>query len=266
MTYHRRSLPNSISRFSYYLRTGRILPEPKILDAGVDALVETKFNPYHDPRNGQFTFAPGGPKSLSHVVTSYGQRSGRQRATSLSSEFIIQSDGGELANEIVVIGRRQNDEPSYSLKSPTIRISGSIKRQVEQVAVEFMRHTGKKMVVTSGTRSAREQAAAMYDKFGAGASGSDYSNRRALREIKAAYVTGRMAGQDRHGTILAMEQVIERQIKNGVYISRHLIARAIDIRVNGLAAGERQALHDAVRKAGGKVHPEGRPPHLHVQF
>lgn len=44
--------------FAHYLRTGR-RPE-----------LELKFNPYHDPRNGQFTFAPGGPRSLSYVVVS----------------------------------------------------------------------------------------------------------------------------------------------------------------------------------------------------
>ena len=37
--------------FSIYLRTGqRVAVGP----------IELKFNPYHDPRNGQFTFAPGG--------------------------------------------------------------------------------------------------------------------------------------------------------------------------------------------------------------
>jgi len=35
--------------------------------------LETKFNPYHDPENGRFTFAPGGPKSLRSVVTSWGK-------------------------------------------------------------------------------------------------------------------------------------------------------------------------------------------------
>lgn len=34
--------------FVHYLRTGRRL------------VLEQKFNPYHDPKNGQFTFAPGG--------------------------------------------------------------------------------------------------------------------------------------------------------------------------------------------------------------
>lgn len=41
--------------FGHWLRTGR-------LPSGDVALrIELKFNPYHDPRNGQFTFGPGGP-------------------------------------------------------------------------------------------------------------------------------------------------------------------------------------------------------------
>lgn len=43
------------SAFSYWLRTGR-LPVVRTADGR-----ELKFNPYHDPRNGRFTFAPGGP-------------------------------------------------------------------------------------------------------------------------------------------------------------------------------------------------------------
>lgn len=41
--------------WSLWLRTGRWLPEQI-----ADPRLEVKFNPYHDPRNGQFTFAPGG--------------------------------------------------------------------------------------------------------------------------------------------------------------------------------------------------------------
>jgi hypothetical protein len=45
--------------FEHYLRTGqRIEPDA----------VERKFNPYHDPRNGRFTFAPGGPRSVANAV------------------------------------------------------------------------------------------------------------------------------------------------------------------------------------------------------
>jgi hypothetical protein len=53
--------------FEHYLRTGRILSSV--------APLERKFNPYHDPRNGQFTFAPGGPRSVANVIISRQKRS-----------------------------------------------------------------------------------------------------------------------------------------------------------------------------------------------
>lgn len=55
--------------FVYYLRTGRRLP----LSAfdSKPSKPEAKFNPYHDPRNGRFTFAPGGSRSLRHIITSH---------------------------------------------------------------------------------------------------------------------------------------------------------------------------------------------------
>lgn len=48
--------------FELFLRTGRRLARP--------AASELKFNPYHDPRNGQFTFAPGGPRSIADPIFS----------------------------------------------------------------------------------------------------------------------------------------------------------------------------------------------------
>jgi len=50
--------------FSHWLRTGQLL-RPRAADGR-----ELKFNPDHDPDNGRFTFAPGGPRSLASVVVS----------------------------------------------------------------------------------------------------------------------------------------------------------------------------------------------------
>lgn len=60
--------------FSHWMRTG-IWPGDPDADG-----IEHKFNPYHDPRNGQFTFAPGGPRSLSRVIVSHGRGKGRQQS------------------------------------------------------------------------------------------------------------------------------------------------------------------------------------------
>ncbi|WP_221792509.1 LysM peptidoglycan-binding domain-containing protein [Aquisediminimonas sediminicola] len=56
--------------FSHYLRTGQRLPEEWFLDAQE---VELKFNPYHDPRNGQFTSAPGGTRTGPQPVPGHSQ-------------------------------------------------------------------------------------------------------------------------------------------------------------------------------------------------
>lgn len=66
-----RSAGTRQSAFSYYLRTGRRF---HIKEA---ASAEFKFNPYHDPRNGRFTFAPGGPQSLRDVIISRRQAGDR---------------------------------------------------------------------------------------------------------------------------------------------------------------------------------------------
>jgi hypothetical protein len=44
--------------FEFYLRTGR-----RSHPSDAPPRLERKFNPYHDPENGQFTFAPGGSRS-----------------------------------------------------------------------------------------------------------------------------------------------------------------------------------------------------------
>ena len=48
-----------------WLRTGR-LPTVRLADG-----TELKFNPYHDPRNGQFTFAPGGAAGDGGILVRY---------------------------------------------------------------------------------------------------------------------------------------------------------------------------------------------------
>ncbi|WP_373690550.1 LysM peptidoglycan-binding domain-containing protein [Sphingobium sp. DEHP117] len=55
--------------FSHYLRTGQRLSDESFIE---DQDVELKFNPYHDPRNGQFTFAPGGARTGSTPRSGHG--------------------------------------------------------------------------------------------------------------------------------------------------------------------------------------------------
>jgi LysM repeat protein len=56
--------------FTHYLRTGQCLPDEYFVE---EQDVELKFNPYHDPRNGQFTFAPGGARTSPRHTQGHGR-------------------------------------------------------------------------------------------------------------------------------------------------------------------------------------------------
>jgi hypothetical protein len=65
--------------FDYWLRTGRRLIFES--EAGSD---EHKFNPYHDPENGRFTFAPGGSRQASDSYNAFRHSNGPSRARASS--------------------------------------------------------------------------------------------------------------------------------------------------------------------------------------
>lgn len=284
MTNIRRIRLTERERFAFYLRTGRILPEVKEEAEETEAAMrlETKFNPYHDPMNGRFTFAPGGagsgrhsspsrrpvprPHQTRHTQTIIGHQITvpMPRAKPLDTIPTERHRDGSISTPI--FDHRSEPERSYRLRTDAIVIHPAIADKVEAAGAEFRRETGKTMVVNSGTRSAMGQAKAMYDKFSAGVSGTDYKNQAALKEIKDVYVAGREAGQSESQIVADMGKIISKQIDGGIYISRHLTNGAIDIKINDLAPSERKALKDAVRRAGGTIHSESKPPHLHVQF
>ena len=60
-----------VPAFDHYLRTGEWLSEPEWLSRE-----ELKFNPYHDPDDGRFTFAPGGPKGQQNLGNGSGASAG----------------------------------------------------------------------------------------------------------------------------------------------------------------------------------------------
>jgi len=83
--------------FEHYIRTGQRLPI-----AVSSNELEQKFNPYHDPRNGRFTFAPGGPHSLGPVVISnrHGLHRGTQLGTAKLPELTSSTSAGEATDAV----------------------------------------------------------------------------------------------------------------------------------------------------------------------
>lgn len=64
---------NELRRIAYnhYLRTGRVPLEIKsALGEDISGGYWVKFNPYHDPDNGRFTFAPGHPNAIGNPMVS----------------------------------------------------------------------------------------------------------------------------------------------------------------------------------------------------
>ena len=113
---------------------------------------------------------------------------------------------------------------------------------------------GFSIVVTSGTRSYEEQAAAMAEDVAAGKDlykvYTNKSQKKLLDELMAAYEDDWPA-------------IIERYTLAGVVLSWHLSGRAVDIRTRDLTKEQVQALIDAARDLGADPLDEG--DHLHVE-
>ncbi len=191
--------------------------------------VEHKFNHNHD-RLGRFTFSEGG-----------------------------ESGGGSA-------GASSNGQHPRHYKTQTshLVIPPKLHDRIDAIGRDFQKSTGKTMVVSSGTRSAERQADAMYWKFHGGASGSDYTNREALKEIRDAYDLNNR--KPRTEVIAAMANVIQRQKDNNVYVSKHMIDGAFDISPKYINHQDMEKLILIARRHGAKATYEPQPKHVHIQF
>ena len=149
---------------------------------------------------------------------------------------------------------------------PGVVLSGPLRGAVAQLALAFREAAGRSFHVTSGTRTALEQAQAMFDKLASGGSLTGlYRDYDAARQIEQAYQRSRRGGRVR--CVAAMARVLGGQIARGLYISRHLHAGAVDIRSRDMNSRERRTFNRvAVRQRGVRVLEEGRPPHFHLEF
>lgn len=149
---------------------------------------------------------------------------------------------------------------------PGVRLSADIKQKVKKIADKYHSDTGKTIVVTSGARPPARQAKAMYRKLEGGDDLSVYRNKKAVAAIKKAYNDAKTAKKSETEIIKAMAEVIEEQVKKGVYISRHLRAGAVDIRSRDMSAKQKQAFRKAAKGIAKSIILETIPPHFHLQF
>ncbi|HEY8431405.1 MAG TPA: hypothetical protein VIL20_23655 [Sandaracinaceae bacterium] len=170
-----------------------------------------------------------------------------------------------LLTGLLVSHEGRADSPHYRLEQG-VELGPRMESVIARIAREFHRRTGRGIVVTSGTRTPREQAEAMYEKLRLGQSLTRlYRDYGAAAEIQAAYRAHRREG--RAACVAAMARVIDAQVRRGLYVSRHLHASAADVRSRDMSRRERRIFEQIVRSMPEvSLLPEGVPPHFHLQL
>lgn len=113
------------------------------------------------------------------------------------------------------------------------------------------------VTITSGTRTAGQQARAMASKIQRGHNLYElYAQDDLVSEILA--VIGSTTSPD----VAAMAEVIADQVARGRFISRHLRDDALDVRTRNLSADQVAELVATVEQLGGEALDEGDHVHL----
>lgn len=118
--------------------------------------------------------------------------------------------------------------------------------------------SGVRFVVTSGVRTAAEQAKAMQTKRDRQLAGSTAES----DDLLALYADDEAIQILLANPYPAWEALIQAWMDRGRYLSRHLTGRAVDIRIKDLTGEQRAALERAIVDLGGRALMES--DHLHV--
>jgi hypothetical protein len=147
---------------------------------------------------------------------------------------------------------------------PKVQISPEMNGRLSRIGTAFKQATGKTLNVWSGTRSAAGQARAMYDNFKKRRNKETYKNEAAFNEIRQAYDNGMEAGHNPDQIISDMSRVIQSQINQGIFISRHMLERGADINPD-MNERDKRILEQIVRdqERGSMLDADN---HLHLQF
>lgn len=110
--------------------------------------------------------------------------------------------------------------------------------------------------VTSGTRTAEDQARALVTKRDLG------DDLRALYRSNRAVIDEVLAVPNRVDAIAA---VLRRNAQAGRVLSRHMRGDAVDLRNRNLNPAQRQTILAAAGALGAKAFEEAKPPHIHIE-
>lgn len=138
----------------------------------------------------------------------------------------------------------------YSLKSESIILSDDVRYFLNQLESKL----NFDFVVTSGTRSPRQQALAMFNKIELG------------DDLIALYADDVFAQSiiDAYPNIDAATDIVSDYAARGGG-SSHLRGLGVDIRSRNLTRSQIQAVVDASKELGASPDVETTPPHIHIK-
>ncbi|MBW8754446.1 MAG: hypothetical protein JF595_09885 [Sphingomonadales bacterium] len=250
--------------FEYYLRTGRRLTASEWLAE------ERKFNPYHDPDDGRFTFTPDGSaaRGSSASMASRQANGGKPYPARIdlrngAKPYPVRVDAPVARPQrtgVKPAAQKISAPPAIRFDScPGLDLSAQVIVKANSLSDSIQATTQYRIMVTSGRRGADRQAEAMYDNY-ADKTSKRYADVSAERDVKRAFDQGRNAGKGRDEIIDDMAEVLKAQVSRGVYISRHMRSGAIDIRTPPARVLQAIRNHPSVQS----VLVEN--DHIHIQF
>ena len=151
---------------------------------------------------------------------------------------------------------------------PGVKLSADVERRMARLARHYKKAPGRQLVITSGTRTPAEQAAAMYRKLRRGRNLLRLYRRTGLaREVIRAYRKARRKRLGWRAPQKAMARVLQAQLDRGEHLSLHLRAGAVDVRSRNLTRRQKRIFRRLVRKDREIefVKEERYPPHFHLE-
>ncbi|HUY28258.1 MAG TPA: peptidoglycan-binding domain-containing protein [Candidatus Binataceae bacterium] len=150
---------------------------------------------------------------------------------------------------------------------PGVVLSSNARHIIRKIAENYYLRTCGTLEVHSGTRTAQQQAQAMWNNMYYQSNRQvHYKNRQAGKEIHEAYLEERRVGSDEKTTVEAMTRVIETQVRNGTYVSLHLKGEAVDILPTTNPPLQPKVLEEVVKELLGSGHCYPEEDHFHIQF
>jgi hypothetical protein len=145
-----------------------------------------------------------------------------------------------------------------------VQLNEKMQRFLDQLAPDV----GVPLFVSSGVRTAQDQARALLAKLKLGEGMADLKQLYKRTDLVAEL------GQVPE-TLEAWTSVLADQVSRGELLSSHLSGQALDLRTTGdpgkaeygdLTPGQVKAVKAAATALGARVIEEGTPPHLHLEL